>query len=196
MTSDKQNELYKKFPELFREKDLDQTKTCMCWGIECGDGWYKILHNMCESLQGRLQNSSARVREKFPGQDVICGWLDTLCRNIEKKLKIKYGTLYTYKHRYYERYPGYRLTFSQIKEKFGTLRVYYNFSDKYTKSEVEHLDQNDILQTEHRVIGYIDGVIGMAENMSAETCEKCGREGKLSGPGWIKCLCEECDRRS
>jgi len=61
--------------------------------------------------------------------------------------------------------------FSQIKEKFATLRIYDNGGDEF-----------------------IDGVIAMAENLSAITCEVCGSNGKIKcneKRSWIKTLCEE-----
>jgi hypothetical protein len=59
--------------------------------------------------------------------------------------------------------------FVQIKEKFGTLRVYDNGHD----------DQ-------------IAGIIGMAESMSSMTCEITGKPGRLCRSGmWYRTLCEE-----
>ena len=56
---------------------------------------------------------------------------------------------------------------TQVKEKYGTLRFYYDCGDRY-----------------------IDGLVAMAESMSAVTCEVCGNSGKTLGGGWIKTLCE------
>jgi hypothetical protein len=59
--------------------------------------------------------------------------------------------------------------FVQIKEKFGTLRVYDNAHDDF-----------------------ISGVIRMAENMSAVTCEVTGLPGRLRRKGsWYRTLCDE-----
>ena len=59
--------------------------------------------------------------------------------------------------------------FSQIKEKYGTLRLYHDGGDSYC-----------------------DGVVDMAEAMSAVTCEQCGAPGKPNDSGWISTLCEGC----
>jgi hypothetical protein len=59
--------------------------------------------------------------------------------------------------------------FVQIKEKYGTLRLYHHGGDSYC-----------------------EGVIDMAEAMSAVTCEQCGNPGKSTGGGWISTLCEGC----
>ena len=58
--------------------------------------------------------------------------------------------------------------FTQIKEKFGTLRVYTSLHDE----EISEAIQN-------------------YEELSAETCEVCGAPGKLRRGSWIKCLCDE-----
>ena len=58
----------------------------------------------------------------------------------------------------------------QVKEKFGTLRFYTNWTD----SE-------------------IDKLIGEAEAKSAKTCEFCGKDGKRRGGGWVRTLCDGCD---
>ena len=59
--------------------------------------------------------------------------------------------------------------FEQIKEKFGTLRVY---AQSYTKEA--------------------DRAIRKAEEASAETCEACGAPGSTAGGGWIRTLCTSC----
>lgn len=59
--------------------------------------------------------------------------------------------------------------YAQIKEKFGTIRIYDNGGDEF-----------------------IDGVIAMAEWLSSMTCEVCGKPAKLCNNGnWLKTLCED-----
>lgn len=56
----------------------------------------------------------------------------------------------------------------QIKEKFGGLRFYVDYSTK---------EQNDL--------------IWWAEGESQKTCERCGAPGKLIDGGWRRTLCDE-----
>lgn len=56
----------------------------------------------------------------------------------------------------------------QIKEKFGQLRFYTNYSDER-----------------------IDGMIWLAEHMSGHICEVCGNRGEMRTDGWIRTLCDE-----
>lgn len=58
---------------------------------------------------------------------------------------------------------------TQVKEKFGTLRFYTN---KWNEDANEY--------------------IRLAEELSAITCEECGKKGKLSSQGWYKVRCAEC----
>lgn len=57
----------------------------------------------------------------------------------------------------------------QVKSKFATLRIY---GDNLSK--------------------YHNGVISMAEMMSAGICEFCGNKGQSTGKRWITTLCPEC----
>lgn len=63
--------------------------------------------------------------------------------------------------------------FTQIKEKWGTLRIYHDSADD----------------------PFVDGVIRMAEEMSSHTCERCGHPGRGRGGGWLVTLCDSCDAK-
>lgn len=40
--------------------------------------------------------------------------------------------------------------------------------------------------------GYVDDLIDAAEELSAKTCETCGKPGTLVKSGWFTVLCDEC----
>lgn len=71
MKEDLENRLYKKYPELFQEKDLSIQESCMPWGMEIGDGWYWIMDTLCESITVYCKNNKLelptfkQVKEKF-----------------------------------------------------------------------------------------------------------------------------------
>lgn len=117
------NTLIQKYRHLFDPEEIihDETKSCMAWGIECGNGWYDILDEMMAKI------ASLNL-------------------------------------------PDFR--FSQIKEKFGTLRVYTDYFDEKAER-----------------------IIVEAERKSAMTCEVCGKSGSPRGGGWIKTLCDEHERK-
>ena len=62
--------------------------------------------------------------------------------------------------------------FTQIKEKFGGLTIYYDGGNEYVR-----------------------GLVGMAGCWSYNTCEKCGEKGSKRGKGWITVLCDKCDNK-
>ena len=69
-----------------------------------------------------------------------------------------------------EKNPELKFHVEEIKEKFGTLRVCATGGNRR-----------------------IEGMIMMAEDMSASVCEVCGSLGTLcSNGGWQKTLCEDC----
>ena len=68
-----QEELFKKYPKIFVQKDLSIKETCMCWGFDCGDGWYWLIDRLCESMQNYIdandkeQVEATQVKEKYGG---------------------------------------------------------------------------------------------------------------------------------
>jgi hypothetical protein len=96
------------------------------------------------------------------------GWyqiLDSLCANIQSHIDWQNENFAKGYPRYEKPVP--QVVAQQVKEKFGTLRFYYNGGD-------------DV----------IDGMVRMAESWSAVACEECGAPGTQNSRGWIKTLCE------
>ena len=54
MKQELQDKLYKNFPKLFAQKDMDMKETCMCWGFECGNGWFTILDQLMSNIQHHI----------------------------------------------------------------------------------------------------------------------------------------------
>lgn len=76
MKGELQEKLYKKYPKIFKQKDLSMQQTCMCWGIECGGGWYFIIDRLCDCIQKYIDNNehlkipqveATQVKEKYGG---------------------------------------------------------------------------------------------------------------------------------
>lgn len=74
MNIELQKQLFDKYPKIFRQKDLPMSQTCMCWGCECGDGWYSLLDKLCGDIQTYLdshpeveQVEAEQVKQKFGG---------------------------------------------------------------------------------------------------------------------------------
>ena len=110
------------------------------------------------------------MKEKYPkmfsqpygGFAVDKGWwpiLQALCSNIQHYLN--------WINKNHENRPIVeQVVVTQIKEKFGGLRFYYDGGDEK-----------------------IQGMVLMAESWADKSCEICGAPGTGGGKGWIKTLC-------
>jgi hypothetical protein len=139
MREELDQKLCEKYPKIFKNRNGDMRETAMCWGFEHGDGWYNIINNLCACIQSHIDWQN-KQREAL---------LESNPHNVPLPDAVL------------------QVVAEQVKEKFGTLRFYYQGGDDY-----------------------IDGMVRMAEAMSAVTCEKCGAPAKTRGPGWIRTLCD------
>ena len=78
MNAEKENYLYETYPSLYRQHTLSMEQTCMCWGFECGDGWFDIINNLSQKLVEIATTVEAvQVKEKFGGLRFYIGPVDT-----------------------------------------------------------------------------------------------------------------------
>lgn len=146
----KRQELYDKYPKLFRQKDLSAQETCMCWGISCGDGWFKIIDEACEKLNALANEYNATIE------------------------------------------------FSQVKEKYGGLRLYLDitYEGNNEKQIVIDImspngDVNTFTKTSKEVFWQkVHDITSQAEELSYKTCEVCGEPGVTREGSWISTLCD------
>lgn len=61
------DKLYKDFPNLFKQKDLPPSQSCMYWGVAVGNGWFGIIYELCEKLQKVVRDDFCfiQIKEKF-----------------------------------------------------------------------------------------------------------------------------------
>lgn len=76
-----EKELSERFPLILRDMGGDPKRTCMAWGIECGDGWHRLLETAMEKIQFVCDSSA---KSGHPAQLVAT------------QIKEKYGTLRFY----------------------------------------------------------------------------------------------------
>ena len=141
MTEKSWDTLYEKYPKLFVNKDKTPMESCMCFGVECGLGWYDIISSVCYQIKQHEKNIENNL--KYCEKNNINPEASDACYM--------------------------PVTFDQIKEKYGGLRIYYSGGDDY-----------------------VDGLISMAEEMSYKICERCGCPGSPNNQGWIMTLCDKC----
>jgi hypothetical protein len=162
MKSELQKKLFDKYPKLFRQKNLSCKETCMCWGIETPDSWYNILDCLCWKIQTRIDHPPSHVKKTIFGK--LFGWLFKLIGLRMQTYDICYKLVK-------EEIP--QIEFTQVKEKFGTLRCYTR--------------------------GYLDWAeecISMAEALTSTVCAICGSTKNVkSTSGWVAYLCEDCMKK-
>lgn len=108
-------------------------------GIAVGEGWWPIVRLLCNQIHAHTE------------------W-----RNNARKARLEDNPYNLQIPEYVE-----PVVVSQIKEKFGGLRFYYDGGDDY-----------------------IDGLVRMAEVWASRSCEECGSPGRSRSGGWIRTLCD------
>ena len=71
MNKELTKKLYYDFPKIFIQHSKPLTETAMCWGFQCGDGWFQLIYELCCRLQWDIDNNgypqlqATTVKEKF-----------------------------------------------------------------------------------------------------------------------------------
>ena len=104
-----------KYPLIFKDRNADMRTTAMCWGLECGDGWYNIIDVLCSLLTSDYRQAESRydfIKDKL-GQPRWASSKELVTQEQidEAKAKLEEETL---------KVP----VAVQVKEKFGGLRFY------------------------------------------------------------------------
>jgi len=111
------------------------------------------------------------------------------------------------------------IEFTQVKEKFGQLRIYFQQTPVSREEFSQYKKDKDIrlyipkpkniflkvFRTIWKVDEYkmwlekcregyeeISGVISFAEHLSATICDRCGSKGEIRRYGWVFTLCDTC----
>ena len=79
MKPELQNKLFNDFPLLYGDRKKPPTQSLICFGIECGDGWYDLIYDLSAKLEACIRNHikinpndeyyprAVQVKEKFGG---------------------------------------------------------------------------------------------------------------------------------
>lgn len=143
--------LIEKYPLIFSNNEMEPITL---FGLEIGEGWVPLIEIICKKMYCRIRNFEHSI-------DYYKSQLEKETNdNIKSKLDITMQN--------FEAYKAEMPVIQQVKEKFGTLRIYTSNVDPY-----------------------LDGLIDMAEEMSEHICEECGNKGLLYTIHWNKTLCEK-----
>jgi hypothetical protein len=173
MRTELQHKLINKYPTLF---GLEGKSFFRHGGIDCGDGWYKLLDKTLFLIDFYAKNPEPE-KERFYQ---IKTWYNKIFWNnlLFHVVKLFPEKIYRIFFKYLSAEPRYvmpkaplKVNILQIKEKFAGLRLYVDSGEPY-----------------------IDGVIRLAESFSYGVCEKCGTNEGVSQnkEGWNKTLCKKC----
>jgi hypothetical protein len=58
--------LVEQFPKLYAQRGADMKQTGMCWGFQCGDGWFGVIYRLSKKLEP-LGVEASCVKEKYGG---------------------------------------------------------------------------------------------------------------------------------
>jgi len=108
-------------------------------GFAVGEGWWPMLETLCGIIQKHIDNTNNRRASLLEKNEFNQAIPDEVPQVVVE----------------------------QIKEKFGSLRFYYQGGDEF-----------------------IHGAVWLAESMSGQLCEECGAPGERGGNGWISTLCK------
>lgn len=180
MSPELEQKLITKYPKIFVNRNKSPQESCMAWGLEVGDGWYKIIDDLCYAASN-MYTASIEIDEEDG-----------------KRLGIKPYTWEDEKKPYYSfKVKSPQLVADQVKEKFGTLRFYFHLEYDIKLLELNTtLKYPDIEKIADGYCNYFDGMVHMAKVISERTCEKTGKEGEMhvtggGRGGWYKVLNRE-----
>ena len=70
MNKEHQARIIEEFPDFFPDIFGDPMKTCLAFGLDIGDGWYPMFHQLCRDIRaaGATEEFAfLQVKEKFGG---------------------------------------------------------------------------------------------------------------------------------
>ncbi len=210
----KYRELMEEHPLLFARSRLPMTKTCMCWGIECGEGWHRPLTELCNQLetlnltigkQFGLVIRAEQVKEKYGTLHFYFG-IETLCSLWRRVIAAPFDFLaWCFRTKFtperinaesdeegnFKKYdvvwhPRFRYW---LCYKFGAIANWIKFS----------LGNDKRISVVHgALMSMVDKLIAEGEKECYNTCEDCGHQigtdwsPRCETQGWINYICDEC----
>jgi len=165
------NNLLQRFPIMFHHEDGSQEPFAL-FGFECDIGWYSIIEKACETI---CSEYNWRARDLKDVKSKLDNIQEYIANHYNKELTYEqvFEQLTTAHDKCIAAFEAAKAKIpkiAQIKEKFGTLRMYMDYNED-TDSSFRKIDE-------------------YAELMSTVTCERCGNVGETYHMRWHKTLCD------
>lgn len=165
MQKELEKNLVESYPVIFQDYGGDARKTCMAWGIACGDGWYLLINDMCQKIMDTIgehdiQVIATQVKEKFGG------------------LRFYYVVIFK---------PS---IFNKVSRKIRHLFFKMKLGRQYWK--LVDFRKKHFYKT---TIEKISNIVEETEMKSYEICERCGNPGKRIDGSWVVTLCSSCHKK-
>lgn len=142
------------------------------------DGWSEADQNIVDDAWNEVKAKYPRLFDgRDIGTDVSPGWWPALIEAFEGISALL------------EQHPNVVCSILQIKEKFGTLRVYSR-----THAGSLGIDEDggeQFVPVPEDLRRKIHGILDLADVRTSKTCEYCGKPGERRNTGWIKTLCND-----
>jgi len=62
--------LTRKYPNLYRQRNGTIMETAMCWGFECGDGWFNLIQVASAAIEELILEMPESSRELYNASQV------------------------------------------------------------------------------------------------------------------------------
>lgn len=211
---DRYEELMKSHPLLFARWKLPMTQTCMCWGCECGPGWYEPLKKMADQLEainlttgkewgfivrgdqlkqkmGYLHFYNSIEQRPLAIFSVLALPFDVLeklfwTRHFECKGRVDDGN----GKFHFEWRPKFRYAIYSMFHRAANWVRWLATKDGWKQNVIR--DTIDVL---------VNKIVREAENDCYNVCEDCGRQigtdwsPRCETQGWISYVCEDCAKK-
>lgn len=208
MKKELQDRLFADFPHLYGDHNKPMTESCMCWGIDCDDGWYKIIRELSEKLEALI----VQYRKNNPNTSCyICacpkdshyasrGYNTGKCLAIHKRANKHLYSIWRGRKKFYQRWF--------FKAKWVIYSVINWFYDNFNYTLLAcHCEKYEPcaprasqVKEKYGTLSFymttgtdeIFNAIYDTEAKSATVCELCGAVGEVRNDGWIITRCDAC----
>lgn len=206
MTPELDKKLVKRFPVLYQDRNSPMTQTCMCWGFDCGDGWFEILWQLSLAIEEELGYSWLQSQWFLFKKGFAQRW-NALIYRLSPVRQQRYelqgaGTKESPYHQVLKSEDPPRWDERIVQFLFGKVIKRGQFKIErmglknlvffpHTGFAVEQVKEKfGTLQFYSSSNGTIDKLIALAKKLSAMTCEECGEAGTLGqSHGWYSTRC-------